>query len=117
MKMELTENQQKRIKYHIKRTEKKLEEIKKKHYIREDSSSEDKYMLNRKLTITILKIIMRNMRKCLSLEGGILFDAEYKELKSLTDDLYHKLIEIDDKLEDIYLNMLEAKQWIRINCR
>lgn len=117
MKIELTERQQKRIKYHIKRTEEKLEEIKKKNRIREDTSSEDKYILHRKLTITMLTIIMRNMRKYLSLYGGILFDAEYKELNSLTDDLYHKLIEIDNKLEDIYINMMDAKQWIKINCR
>lgn len=65
----------------------------------------------------MLTIIMRNMRKYLSLYGGILFDAEYKELNSLTDDLYHKLIEIDNKLEDIYINMMDAKQWIKINCR
>lgn len=118
MKMELTERQQKRIKYHIKRTEEELEKIKKKNRIREDTSSEDKYILHRKLTITMLTIIIRNMRKYLSLHGGsILCDAEYEELESLTDNLYHKLIEIDDKLEEIYLNMMKAKQWIKINCR
>ena len=61
MEMKLTKNQERRVNYHIKRTEKKLEEIKKKHFIREDTSSVDEYILQRTLVITAMKAMTRDM--------------------------------------------------------
>ena len=58
MKIKLNKNQQARVKYHIKRAENKIKEIKDKCYMREDTSAEDKYILDRTLVITVMKIMI-----------------------------------------------------------
>ena len=118
MKIKLSKNQETRVNYHIKRTENKIKEIKKEHYIREDTSSLDRYILHRTLVITVMKIMIKDMFYYFIRNSyGIFLDEECNELKDLIRKLRDKIIEEDNKLEDIYERIITAKKWMNVNCR
>ncbi len=117
MEMKLTKNQERRVNYHIKRTEKKLEEIKKKHHIREDTSSVDEYILQRTLVITAMKAMTRDMFYNFIRYNDIFPNTEYSKLSNPIRELHDKLEEADNKLEDIYERVILSKRWEKWNCR
>ena len=117
MEIELTKSQQRRVDYNMKKVEKKIEDIKKKHYIREDTILADKYILRRKLFITSMKSVMRDVRKYLLYESSVLLDKEANEFSHLTRELFDKIKKADDKLEEIYINFIRTRKWEKWHCR
>ncbi len=117
MEIELTKSQQRRVDYHMKRAEKEIEDIKKKHYIRKDTILADKYILQRKLVITVMKSVMRDVLQYLAYEDDVLLDKEADELLHLARELRDKIKKADDKLEDIYINFIRTREWEKWHCR
>ena len=84
---DLTKNQQRRLNYHMKRAENKIKEIKEKCCIKEDTTLEDKYILNRKLFITVMKIIIKDLFYNFRWEFDIFLEEEEEELSHLIQEL------------------------------
>lgn len=115
MGIELTKKQQRSLDYHMKKAYYKIEDINEKYCITGDIALEEYYIFKKKLIITIMKIVIKNVIDYLRSNRSIFYHTEYNELESLTDNLYHKLSEIDNKLEENYINMMTTKQWMKNN--
>lgn len=110
---DLTKNQQRRLNYHMKRAENKIKEIKEKCCIKEDTTLEDKYILHRKLVITVMKIMIKDLFYNFRWEFDIFLDEEEEELSHLIQELLDKIIEEDKKIEAIYERIIKSKSWMK----
>jgi hypothetical protein len=81
------------------KTDNRLKEIEEKYKDNNEIISRAKYILGKKEFLISIKFVMQ----CLfymNCENNVLSSTESKELNSLCNDIYHKMLELENKLEE-----------------
>lgn len=114
MEIKLGEEQRKILQEDMQKSENKIQEIRDKYHISDDEiTSEERYVLDRQVLIKTMKSIIEDVFYKMSWEDNALLSAESKELKSLSNEVYYKVIEVENKLQDIYENIVKTKRWLK----
>ena len=97
--VELNKNQANELLNLQQKTDNRLKEIEEKYKDNEVIISRAKYILGRKEFLISIRFIMKYLFN-VDCQNNALSSTESKELNSLSNDIYHKMVEIDNKLEE-----------------
>lgn len=97
--VEFDKNQADIISNLMQETDNRLKEIEEKYKDNDEIISRAKYILGKKEFVISIRFVM----KCLfnmNCKNNVLSSTEIKELKSLCNNIYHKMLELGNKLEE-----------------
>lgn len=97
--VEVDENQINEILNLTQETDNRLKEIEEKYKDNDEIISRAKYILGRKEFLIGIKFVIPYLFY-MNCENNVLSSTESKELNSLCNDIYHKMLELENKLEE-----------------
>ncbi|MFR8145596.1 MAG: hypothetical protein ACLU8Y_01905 [Clostridia bacterium] len=97
--VELDKNQANELLNLKQKTDNRLKEIEEKYKDNNAIISRAKYILSKKDFLISIKFVMKYLFN-VNCENNVLSITESKELNSLSNDIYHKMLELENKLEE-----------------
>lgn len=97
--VELNKNQANELLNLKQKTDNRLKEIEQKYKDNDAIISRAKYILGKKEFLISIRFVMKYLFN-VNCQNNVLSSTESKELNSLSNDIYHKMVEIDNKLEE-----------------
>lgn len=102
--VEFDKNQVDKILNITQKTDNKIKEIEEKYKDNDEIISKAKYILGKKEFLISIKFVMQCLFNT-NCKDNVLSSTESKELNSLCNDIYHKMLELENKLEE-YIKIL-----------
>lgn len=97
--VELNKNQANELLNLKQKTDNRLKEIEEKYKDNDAMISKAKYILGKKEFLISIKFVMQGLFY-MNCENNVLSSTESKEVNSLCNDIYHKMLELENKLEE-----------------